>query len=199
MRKEGRKVSGWMNVIKDNLIAGGAYRQIISAVITTAAILLLACVIAALMWLALKALAESPKTALQKTAAGAAYVFRSIPVPLLLLLLGGVVLAGLHMPLLIPAALGIGLNGAGLLFEASAAKTGEKLVFLASRPARRTAVTMLQWTTVAGCLGIRDLAGVLQTIGNRTMYPLFAIACCIVFYLVAVIILESLPYAGEKK
>ncbi|MBQ6106162.1 MAG: hypothetical protein IJL03_09495 [Lachnospiraceae bacterium] len=199
MRKEGRKVSGWMNVIKDNLIAGGAYRQIISAVITTTVILLLACVIAALMWLALKALAESPKTALQKTAAGAAYVFRSIPVPLLLLLLGGVVLAGLHMPLLIPAALGIGLNGAGLLFEASAAKTGEKLVFLASRPARRTAVTMLQWTTVAGCLGIRDLAGVLQTIGNRTMYPLFAIACCIVFYLVAVIILESLPYAGEKK
>ncbi|MBO4696203.1 MAG: hypothetical protein J5643_02845 [Lachnospiraceae bacterium] len=73
-----------------------------------------------------------------------------------------------------------------------------RIVFLASRPARRTAVTMLQWTTVAGCLGIRDLAGVMETIGNRTMYPLFAIACCIVFYLAAAVILELLPYAEEK-
>ena len=169
-------------------------------------------------------LSESPRAALQKTAAGIAYVFRSIPVPLLLLLLGGAVLAGLHMPLLIPAALGIGLNGAGLLFEASAAGKGietaveaaadtasgteadnpaarsfkRKLAFLASRPARRTAVTMLQWTTVAGCIGVRDLAEVFQTIGNRTMYPLFAIACCIVFYLAAVIILELLPYAEQE-
>ncbi|MBO4668999.1 MAG: hypothetical protein J5648_03375 [Lachnospiraceae bacterium] len=223
MRKEGRKVSGWMNVIKDNLISGGAYRQIFSAVITTAVLMLLACVIASLFWLALKALSESPKTVLQKTAAGLAYIFRSIPVPLLLLLLGSVVLAGVHIPLLIPAALGIGLNGAGLLYEASAsgkdaeatAETTEndadlddtgpnaygfrqRLRFLASRPARRTAVTMLQWTTVSGCIGVRDLAEVFQTIGNRTMYPLFAIACCIVFYLLAVIILELLPYAERK-
>lgn len=224
MGKEGSKVSGFMNVIKDNLISGGAYRQILSAAVTTVLVTLLSFLVAVLVWFGLSALGKSEKKPLCKTAAGFAYLFRSIPVPLLLLLLGGVVLAGLHIPLLIPAAIGIGLNGAGLLMELSAGNralaTGEeqtskenltsgeeekrnsvnsRLRFLGSRPVRRIAVTIVQWTSVAGCIGIKDLAEVFQTIGNRTMYPLFSIACCILCYLVAIVVLETLPYTGEAK
>lgn len=201
--KEGSKVRGFMNVIKDNLISGGAYRQILSAAVTTALVTLLAFLVAALSWLGLSALSKSKRTAVVKTVSALSYLLRSIPVPLLLMLLGGVVLAGVHVPLLIPAAIGIGLNGAGLLFENSdggqkeSRNLKESLTYLGSRPVRRIAVTVLQWTTVAGCIGIRDLTEVFQTIGNRTMYPLFAIACCIICYLVAILILESLPCTGE--
>ena len=54
---------------------------------------------------------------------------------------------------------------------------------------------------MVGCLGVRDLSAVMQEIGNRTMYPLFAIAFAIAFYLVATLVLDLLPAtdATEKQ
>ena len=76
------------------------------------------------------------------------------------------------------------------------------LIFLGTKPARKIAVTVMQWTTVVSCLGVNDLAGMMQTIGRRTMFPVFAIVFSIAFYLVLTVLLERIPYTdgikGEK-
>ena len=200
IREKRTKPMGIMTSIKENLIAGGAYRQIASAAFVTVAVTLFSWVAAAVFGYIFHALRGSRRKALRGIGAGAAYIFRSIPALLLVLLFGAGIFGGTHLPLVLPAALGVGLFGAGLLAEEAGSGSGlrEWWRFLRAGRARRIAVTLLQWTTVVSCLGIRDFAGVMQAIGNRTMIPAFSIVFAIAFYLVATVILERIPCAGEK-
>ena len=200
IREKRTKPMGIMTSIKENLIAGGAYRQIASAAFVTVAVTLLSWVAAAVFGYIFHALRGSRRKALRGIGTGAAYIFRRIPALLLVLLFGAGIFGGTHLPLVLPAALGVGLFGAGLLAEEAGSGSGlsEWWRFLRAGRARRIAVTLLQWTTVVNCLGIRDFAGVMQSIGNRTMIPAFSVVFAIAFYLVATVILERIPCAGEK-
>lgn len=212
-RKEGAKsMNGLTDMIRDNLISGGAYRKILSAAAVTVGTVLIAFLTAALFGLLLLRLCACKNRIVRGIAAGAAYILRSVPALLLILLLGFGVFGGLHIPMVIPAALGIGLFGAGLLTEHGISKAGstnasvdaeqfsfrDTIAGFGSRSARKIAVTILQWSTVVSCLGINDIAGTMQTIGRRTMFPVFSVVCSIAAYLVLVILIEHIPCTDGK-
>lgn len=196
-------MNGLTDMIRDNLISGGAYRKILSAAAVTVGTALIAFFAAALFGLVLLRLRACKNRVVRGIAVGAAYILRSVPALLLVLLLGFGVFGGLRIPMVIPAALGIGLFGAGLLADSSE-NAGDSfslrstLVGFGSRSSRKIAVTILQWTTVVSCLGVNDIAGTMQTIGRRTMFPVFSVVCSIAAYLVLVILLERIPCTDGK-
>ena len=197
-RREPVKDMGILAAIKENLIAGGAYREILAAAKVTIQITVLSWILAALFGYGLYYLCGCKNKVLRGMGSGIAYIFRSVPALLLVLLLGAGLFGGSRAATLIPATFGISLYGAGLLTEhlcGISADRGNRAFIrtLGTRAVRRIAVSILQWTTVVGCLGVRDLSAVMQEIGNRTMYPLFAIAFAIAFYLVATLVLDLLP------
>ncbi len=211
-REKGAESMGsWTNMIKDNLISGGAYRKILSAAVVTLGTTAAAWITAALLALLFLRMRQSGNRFLRGFAGGAAYIFRSVPALLLVLLLGFGLFGGSRLPVFLSAALGIGLYGAGLLTEAAGESAAGGcsepgkfslrafLIFLGTKPARKIAVTVLQWTTVVSCLGVNDLAGMMQTFGRRTMFPVFAIVFSIAFYLVLTVLLERIPYTDGIK
>ena len=207
MKKEGGKNMSWLEAIKENLIAGGAYRLIIRAALVTAVLFILSCIAAACFGFLFRRMQNSGNGICRKTGSTAAFLFRSIPVLLLLWLFYYGPFGSTHVTAILPAALALGLFGAGLLAESAdmGVKESTKRLTLSeygkslcTRSARRIAITLLQWTTVAGYLGVNDLTEVMRTIGNRTMYPLFSVICSIIFYLIPVVVLSVLPTVPEE-
>lgn len=185
--------NGMMTMIKDNLIAGGAYSLILKAIAVTVAVFIGAVICAALFGMLLHAAGSSRNRVAAGFAGGVSFLFRSVPVLLLLLLLDFGIFGGAHRTGLLMAVLAIGLYGAGCLSDMLAG-TEEKSfegIFLAHpKEWKRLVIQLLQWTTVAGYIGLNDITAVMRGIGNRTMYPAFSIVFTILFYLAMVVLTE---------
>ena len=201
------------NAISDNLISGGAYYLIAKALIVTAAITVLAWIIACVAGIAVSYLMSYEKKVVSRIGRAVCFIFRSVPVLLSLWLLNYCVFGSSTISGIITTGLSIGLYGAGHLAELiseSVKKTQErmkgnvknrleKVYFRMVVPqaledslfhVKRLAVTLLQWTTVAGYISVNDLTEVMYGIGHRTMYPFFSIAFAAVLYIIVTILVE---------
>lgn len=208
-----------LSAVKDNLISGGAYSLILRAAAITAVITLCAWIIA----MAFGALLAYGATAKRRFPAavvrGIAFLLRSTPVLLAMLLLDYGIFGAVHISSTVIAALAVGLFGAGSIaelltedssvnpeaesskrsFRGFVTKTVPERLMGARREWKRLMIGLLQWTTVAGYIGANDLTKVMQGIGNRTLYPVFSIAFSIVLYLVAVLVTEGVFSVLERK
>ena len=64
---------------------------------------------------------------------------------------------------------------------------------------KRLAVSLLQWTKIAGYISVNDLTEVMYGIGHRTMYPFFSIAFTGILYMLITILIEWIFKILEKK
>lgn len=206
-------ISNIFSAVSDNLISGGAYYLVAKAVAVTAVITVLAWIIAAVLGALLSYLMCYEKKLLSNIGRGFCFVFRSIPVLLIVWLLYYCFFGGSTLSGIIIMGLGIGLWGAGHFSEilADAVKKEQarmnksvrnklqKVYYSLVVPQamedsmlhiKRLAVHILQWTTIAGYIGVNDLTEVMYGIGQRTMYPFFSIFFSAVLYLLATIVIE---------
>ena len=203
------------NAVSDNLISGGAYYLIAKAVIVTAAIAVLAWIVAGIVGIAVSYLMCYEKKVVSGIGRALCFIFRSVPVLISLWLLHYCVFGSSTLSGMITAGLSIGLYGAGHLAEIiseSVKKTQEtmkgnlkdrleKYYFRMVVPqaledslfhVKKLAVMLLQWTTVAGYISVNDLTEVMYGIGHRTMYPFFSIAFAAILYILATILVEGI-------
>ena len=203
------------NAVSDNLISGGAYYLIAKAAIVTAAIAVLAWIIAGIVGIAVSYLMCYEKKVVSAIGRALCFIFRSVPVLILMWLLHYCVFGSSILSGIITAGLSIGLYGAGHLAEIiseSVKKTQEtmkgslkdrleKYYFRMVVPqaledslfhVKKLAVMLLQWTTVAGYISVNDLTEVMYGIGHRTMYPFFSIAFAAILYILATILVEGI-------
>jgi len=203
------------NAVSDNLISGGAYYLIAKAVIVTAAIAVLAWIVAGIVGIAVSYLMCYEKKVVSGIGRALCFIFRSVPVLISLWLLHYFVFGSSTLSGMITAGLSIGLYGAGHLAEIiseSVKKTQEtmkgnlkdrleKYYFRMVVPqaledslfhVKKLAVMLLQWTTVAGYISVNDLTEVMYGIGHRTMYPFFSIAFAAILYILATILVEGI-------
>lgn len=215
-------ISNIFNAISENLISGGAYYLIAKAVMVTAVIAVLAWVIAGLLGIAISYLMSYEKKIVSAVGRGVCFVFRSIPVLLLVWLLYYCFFGGSTLSGIIIMGLGIGLYGAGHLAEIisrsvqreqekmnkSVRNRLEKVYFSMVVPQaledsvfqiKRLMIQLLQWTTIAGYISVNDLTEVMYGIGQRTMYPFFSIFFAAILYMIATVIIEWIFKIIEKK
>lgn len=215
-------MSNLVNAIKSNLISGGAYSLIIKALIVTVLITVAAWLIAAAAGAVFSYFMCYEISAVSALAKAFSFLFRSTPVLLLMLFLDYGIFGASNISAKIFAALAIGLYGAGHFSEILTKAISEHedfqnreirkrlrtAFFNAALPegtkrsifqVKRLVIQLMQWTTIAGYIGVNELTNVMQQIGNRTMYPLFSIAFSIIIYLAATIIIELIFSAIEKK
>ena len=219
-----KEVNGSMSIlsaVKDNLISGGAYSLILRAAVITAVITLCAWLLAMVLGALLAYGATAKRRVPAAVVRGIAFLLRSVPVLLAMLLLDYGIFGAIHISSTVIAAIAVGLFGAGSLAElltegekssidtesapekrslrAFCAETVPARLMGAKREWKRLMIGLLQWTTVAGYIGANDLTKVMQGIGNRTLYPVFSIAFSIVLYLVAVLLTEAVFSVLERK
>lgn len=202
----------FLSAVKDNLISGGAYSLILRAAVITAVITLCAWLLAMAAGTLLAYGATSKRRIPAGIVRGIAFLLRSTPVLLAMLLLDYGIFGAVRISSTVIAAIAVGLFGAGSIAELltddedisgvteTAAlqrnlrgfitKTVPARLAGARREWKRLMIGLLQWTTVAGYIGANDLTKVMQGIGNRTLYPVFSIAFSILLYLVAVLVTE---------
>lgn len=215
-------INNIFNAISDNLISGGAYYLIAKAAVVTAIIAVLAWIIAFVVGIGISRLMSYEKKLLSRLGRAICFIFRSVPVLLSVWLLHYCVFGSSTMSGIITAGLSIGLFGAGHLAELiseSVKKTQErmkgsmkdkleKVYFRIVVPQaledslfheKRLAVSLLQWTTIAGYISVNDLTEVMYGIGHRTMYPFFSIAFAAILYMLATILVEWVFKFLEKK
>ena len=215
-------INNIFNAISDNLISGGAYYLIAKAAVVTAIIAVLAWIIAFVVGIGISRLMSYEKKLLSRLGRAICFIFRSVPVLLSVWLLHYCVFGSSTMSGIITAGLSIGLFGAGHLAELiseSVKKTQErmkgsmkdkleKVYFSIVVPQaledslfheKRLAVSLLQWTTIAGYISVNDLTEVMYGIGHRTMYPFFSIAFAAILYMLATILVEWVFKFLEKK
>ncbi len=211
-----------MNAVKTNLISGGAYTQIAKALVVTFVITVLAWIIALLIGAVLSYFMCCRHRIITGLSAAVGFLFRSTPVLLILLLLYYVIFGSGHMQAMLIAAIALGVYGAGhfaeLIMKAvreSAEWKDEEIRYRLKKaffsaalphaalntlfPLKRLAIQLLQWSTVAGYIGVNELTEVMQQIGQRTMYPFFSIAFSALLYLIATILIEAVFAFLEKK
>ena len=214
-------INGIFNAISDNLISGGAYYLIAKAVLVTAFMTLTAWLIAAAAGILVSYLMCYEKRIVSSAGRGVCFVFRSTPALLAVWLFYYCVFSKAGLPGMITGGLAIGLWGAGHFAEVlsrtvkkeqerlSANITGklEKVYFTTVIPQaledslfdiKRLMVHMLQWTAVAGYIGVNDLTEVMRGIGHRTMYPFFSIFFTAILYMIATLIIEGIAKVIEK-
>ena len=203
------------DAVSDNLISCGAYYLIAKAAIVTAAIAVLAWIIAGIVGIAVSYLMCYEKKVVSAIGRSLCFIFRSVPVLISLWLLHYCVFGSSTLSGIITSGLAIGLYGAGHLAEIiseSVKKTQEtmkgnlkdrleKYYFRMVVPqaledslfhVKKLAVMLLQWTTVAGYISVNDLTEVMYGIGHRTMYPFFSIAFAAILYILATILVEGI-------
>ena len=105
------------NAVSDNLISGGAYYLIAKAAIVTAAIAVLAWIIAGIVGIAVSYLMCYEKKVVSAIGRALCFIFRSVPVLILMWLLHYCVFGSSTLSGIITAGLSIGLYGAGHLAE----------------------------------------------------------------------------------
>ena len=211
-----------LDAVSNNLISGDAYYIILKGIVVTIVITLIAWIVAGGLGILISYFMAYDKKIVSGIFRAISFLLRSTPVLLLLLLLKYVVLKQSHMNLMILAGIGIGLYGAGHLSEVITNKVNESkrtqdelvikklrhVYFTVTAPQmvedtiyqwKRLFIQLFHWTTVVGYITVNDLTRVMIRIGQRTMYPFFSIAFCILFHLVTIAIIEMIFCWLEKK
>lgn len=206
-------ISNIFDAVSENLISGGAYYLIAKAVAVTAMIAVFAWIIAAAAGIAISYLMCYEKRIVSGIGRGICFVFRSIPVLLIVWLLYYCFFGGSTLSGIIIVGLGIGLYGAGHLAEIisiavkkeqekmnkSVCSRLEKVYYTMVVPQaledslfqiKRLTIHLLQWTTIAGYVSVNDLTEVMYGIGQRTMYPFFSIFFAAILYMIATLLIE---------
>ncbi len=211
-----------LDAVQNNLISGDAYYIIAKSVIVTFVITIIAWIVAVGLGALISYFMAYEKKGLSVLFSSISFLCRSTPVLLLLLFMYYVVFKSINMNLSLLSGLTIGLYGAGhfseiiarqvikakevqddivikrlqqVYFSVTLPQTMEDTLFMI----KRLSIQLLQWTTVVGYITVNDLTEVMNRIGQRTMYPFFSIAVCIICYLIATIIIESIFKMIEGK
>jgi|P827metagenome_2_1110787.scaffolds.fasta_scaffold11250_3 His/Glu/Gln/Arg/opine family amino acid ABC transporter permease subunit len=216
-----RFITNIFNAISNNLISGGAYYQIAKGVLVTAAVTVTAWIFAALLGCAISYLMCFEKKIVSSIGRGLCFVFRSVPVILIMWLFYYCIFGGGSGKAVIVAGIAIGFWGGGHLSEIvertvnkmreevseTIAARMERVYFSAVVPQaledslwdlKRLAVHILQWSAVSGYIAVNDLTEVMYGIGHRTMYPFFSIFFAAILYLIATLLIEWLFKFLEK-
>lgn len=211
-----------LDAIQNNLISGDAYYIIAKSVIVTFLITVIAWIVATFVGTILSYFMSYEKKIVSAFFSSISFLCRSTPVLLLLLLMYYVVFQNIHVNLTLLAGVTIGLYGAGHFSEIMARqvrkamesqdevviKRLKQVYFTVTLPqtmedtlfmTKRLSIQILQWTTVVGYITVNDLTEVMNRIGQRTMYPFFSIAVCIICYLIATIVIETAFKMIERK
>ena len=211
-----------LDAVQNNLISGDAYYIIAKGVIVTFMITIIAWIVAAGLGAVLSYFMAYEKKVLSAFFSAISFLCRSTPVLLLLLLMYYVVFKSINLNLVLLSGVTIGLYGAGhfseiiarqvrkakevqddivirrlqqVYFSVTLPQTMEDTLFMI----KRLSIQILQWTTVVGYITVNDLTEVMNRIGQRTMYPFFSIAVCIICYLIATIVIETVFHMIQKK
>ena len=107
----------FLSIVKDNLISGGAYSLILRAIAVTAVITLCAWILAMALGALLAYGAASKRRAVSAVVRGVAFLLRSTPVLLAMLLLDYGIFGAVHISSTVLAAIAVGLFGAGSIAE----------------------------------------------------------------------------------
>lgn len=211
-----------LDAVQTNLISGDAYYIIAKGVFTTIAITILVWAITVAFGGVLSYFMSYEIRVLSILSSSISFVLRSTPVLLLLLLMYYVVFQSVNLNLILLSGGTIGLYGAGHFSEMLARQVKrasesqeESLIkrlrhvyFTVTLPqmvedtafmTKRLLIQLFQWTTVVGYITVNDLTEVMNRIGQRTMYPFFSIAVCILCYLLGTIVIEVIFQFIEKK
>ena len=206
-------LSNIFNAIKANLISGGAYYLIAKAVFVTLIVIVIAWITAIIFGAVCSYYMCYKKKVISRIAESACFLFRSTPALLIMLLMYYVFFKTSHISTTLLAGLAIGFYGAGHLSEIITKSVKESQVcsdpevmkrlkdayYTAALPQaledtmfsiKRLMIQLVQWTTIVGYISVNDLTQVMMQIGQRTMYPFFAISFCVLFHLVLVILIE---------
>lgn len=210
-----------MDAVSENLISGNAYYLIIKSAFVTIGITLTAWIVTFLIGGLLSYFMCYRKRLLSGLANGLCFLLRSAPAPLLLLFFYYVLCKKAHSGTMLLAGVALGFWGAGHFAEiiahsvrgaqrrqdeAVTARLGHLFYSVALPqaveeswfPIKRLTIHLLQWTTVAGYLGVNDLSAVLERIGQRTSYPFFSLFFSILFYLILTVGVEFIFYLLAK-
>ena len=216
-----RFITNIFNAISNNLISGGAYYQIAKGVLVTAVVTIVAWIFAALLGCAISYLMCFEKKIVSSIGRGLCFVFRSVPVILIMWLFYYCIFGGGSGKAVFVAGLAIGFWGGGHLSEIvqrtvdkmreevseTIAARMERVYFSAVVPQalenslwdiKRLAVHILQWSAVSGYIAVNDLTEVMYGIGHRTMYPFFSIFFAAILYMIATLLIEWLFKFLEK-
>lgn len=208
-----RFITNIFNAVYNNLISGGAYYQIAKGVLVTAAVTVIAWIVAAGCGCLFSYLMCFEKKIVSSIGRGLCFVFRSVPVILIMWLLYYCVFDGGSGSAAIIAGIAIGFWGGGHLSEIvertvnkmreevseTIAVRMERVYFSAVVPQalenslwdiKRLAVHILQWSAVSGYIAVNDLTEVMYGIGHRTMYPFFSVFFTAILYLIATLLIE---------
>ncbi|MBQ9767277.1 MAG: hypothetical protein IJW37_04180 [Lachnospiraceae bacterium] len=209
------------DAVYNNLIGGGAYLRIIKGCIFTVLIFALALCVGFALAAVLSFLRTAKSKALRAIGVGVTFLAKGTPVYLALLLWYYTFLGGMHRGGLVIAVLVLGIYGGGhmsdILSRAVKKETDSRSEAVNRRARReffsallpfvteqslfefkRLVCILLQMSSLAGIIGVTDLAEVLLQNGLRTQYPFFALFCAVIFYLVLQLIIEALfAWAGK--
>lgn len=211
-----------LDAVQNNLISGDAYYIIAKSVIVTFLITVIAWIVAVGLGALTSYFMAYEKKVLSVLFSSISFLCRSTPVLLLLLLMYYVVFKSININLSLLSGVTIGLYGAGHFSEIIARQVNkakeeqddivirrlQQVYFSVTLPqtmedtlfmTKRLSIQILQWTTVVGYITVNDLTEVMNRIGQRTMYPFFSIAVCIICYLIATIIIETVFKMIERK
>lgn len=217
-----RIITDIFNAIYNNLISGGAYYLIAKGVLVTAVVTVTAWVVATAFGSLVSYLMCYEKKFVSAVGRGICFVFRSIPVLLIMWLFYYCVFGTGRIPSMLTAGVAIGFWGAGHMAELIAHSVAvrrdklssslsdklEKVFYSTVLPQaledslfdiKRLFIHILQWSAVAGYINVNDLTEVMYGIGHRTMYPFFSIFFTAICYMLATIIIEAVFNLLEKK
>lgn len=215
-------MSTFFNLINDNLLNGGAYRDIAKALFTTFGITVTAWIFTVAFGGLVSYFMCYEKKLVSRIFEGICFVFRGVPalVAILIFYYGFFGSVGISGAVICGTALG--LYGAGHFAEIIARFVNDERKKLSGRADRRMEksfytlmlpeaveanlyhikrlfVIIMQWTVVAGYVGVNDLTEVMTSIGHRNMYPFFGICFTAICFLAASALVELLFKLIEKK
>lgn len=210
------------NAVYDNLIGGGAYLRILKGCIFTVLIFALALCLAFVFAAVLSFLKTAKSGILRTVGAGLSFLAKGTPLYLALLLWYYTFLGGMHRGGFLIMVLVLGGYGGGhladILSRAVKKETDSRSEAVNRRARReffsallpfvteqslfeikRLTCFMLQFSALAGLVGVTDLAEVLLQNGLRTGYPFFALFCAVIFYLLLQLLIEALfAWTGKR-
>lgn len=207
-------ITNLFNAISENLISGGAYYLIAKAVLVTLFMTITAWIVAAALGILVSYLMCYEKKVVSNIGRGVCFVFRSVPAIITVWLFYYCFFGKISISGMITGGVAIGFWGAGHLAEIlskavkkeqqevgrSISDKLENVYYTTVIPQaledslfdlKRLAVHILQWTAVAGYIGVNDLTEVMYGIGHRTMYPFFSIAFAAILYMIATLLIEG--------
>lgn len=197
-----------MNVL-DTLIAGGAWKTIVSGLFVTLRIAVLGLLLGTVLGAVFCAARRSAHKILNTPAVILISFMRGTPVLLLLMTLYFVVFSGIRIDAVLVAVLAFGLNsGAHIAEIMRAALEGvdqmqveaarmlgapktlafryialPQAVKIAKPVYQNTIVSLIQWTSVVGYVAITDLTRVVNNMGSRSGDPFLALFLGMLLYL----------------